>query len=248
MTGTEWNTKVGKVQQDFLWALGHEATHQKTQIPNTKSNRTEKKHIKKFKHYNRQCLLKKSNTKLKEILWGETNRHRNTGRPQEKFDWMRKKCDFPEFSTELLISKFITSITDRKLREKLLKENDLDVPKVVQKIQHFTYDRKNKGSTLPEALKSNWEKNQRGTQTQNNTYRKLRNKTEKDTKRTKLLILRCIKLGGILRTNVQVENQYAITAQKGILQKPPDLNTENNKNSKILRNPKRSKKAIPTNR
>ena len=26
----EWNTKQEKIQQDFLWELGPEATHQKT--------------------------------------------------------------------------------------------------------------------------------------------------------------------------------------------------------------------------
>ena len=30
MTGTEWNTKEENREQYFLWALGHETTHQKT--------------------------------------------------------------------------------------------------------------------------------------------------------------------------------------------------------------------------
>ena len=31
MTGADWNTKKEKLQQDFLWALGPESTHQITQ-------------------------------------------------------------------------------------------------------------------------------------------------------------------------------------------------------------------------
>ena len=30
MTGTEWNTKEEKIQQEILWALGPEAAHQIT--------------------------------------------------------------------------------------------------------------------------------------------------------------------------------------------------------------------------
>ena len=30
MSGAEWNTKEKKIQQEFLWALGSEATHQIT--------------------------------------------------------------------------------------------------------------------------------------------------------------------------------------------------------------------------
>ena len=52
LTGTEWNTKEEKIEQDFLWALGPEATHQLTQS----ENRTDPKNIKidkLFKLYDR---------------------------------------------------------------------------------------------------------------------------------------------------------------------------------------------------
>ena len=53
---------------------------------------------------------------------------------------LEKECHFLEFNTKLLI----TSITDRELGEKLLKEKHLDVPKVVEQIQQDTYDRNKK--------------------------------------------------------------------------------------------------------
>ena len=51
--------------------------------------------------------------------------------------------------------KFVPSITDRKIRQKLLKEEKLYVPKVVEQLQRNTYDRKKKKSTIPDGLISN---------------------------------------------------------------------------------------------
>ena len=74
---------------------------------------------------------------------------------KEKFFKLEEECIFPDISTDLLLSKFITTITGRKLREKLLKEKELVVPKVVEQIQQNTYDRKHKNNIIPEALTSN---------------------------------------------------------------------------------------------
>ena len=58
MTGTDWNTKEEKIQQDFLWALGPQATHQ---IPRseyrTDSENNEKDKL--FELYNRYYLVKR---------------------------------------------------------------------------------------------------------------------------------------------------------------------------------------------
>ena len=86
------------------------------------------------------------------------------------------------------------SITDKKLWEELLKRKDLDVPKVVEQIQGNTYDRKSRTNTKPEPLESNQEKNKSWTYTPKNTYKKMREKTKTETKRTKLQFLRCTKL------------------------------------------------------
>ena len=73
----------------------------------------------------------------------------------EKLIELEKECDFAELNTELLISNFITTIVDRKLRDKLLEEKDIDVAKVVKQFQQNTYDRKNKRKTIPAAQISN---------------------------------------------------------------------------------------------
>ena len=75
-----------------------------------------------------------------------------------------------------------------------MQEKDLDVPKIVEQLQQNTYDRKNKKNIIPEALISNREKNQRRADTQNNTYRTLRSKTEREGKRSKVQILRRTKM------------------------------------------------------
>ena len=46
-----------------------------------------------------------------------------------------------------------------------MNEKDLDVPKLVKKIQHNTSERKNEKNTIPEALISNREKKQIGAYT-----------------------------------------------------------------------------------
>ena len=107
---------------------------------------------------------------------------------------LEKEGFLPQFSTELLMSVFKTSITDRKLRESLSKEKDFGVPKVVEQIQQKTYDRKNEKIQTRSSIIKTRKRNQRRTYTQKNIYRKIQNKAEKETKRTKLQILRKIKL------------------------------------------------------
>ena len=53
---------------------------------------------------------------------------------------------------ELLISKFMNSIIDKKLRDKLMKQPKADMKKTIELIKQDTYDRKHKKNTIPEAL------------------------------------------------------------------------------------------------
>ena len=68
---------------------------------------------------------------------------------------IEKQCEFEAITAEdLLISKFMTAITDTKLRDKLLKKKRLELKKTIEKIKQNTYERKRK-NTIPEALISN---------------------------------------------------------------------------------------------
>ena len=71
---------------------------------------------------------------------------------------LEKECVFPDLGTELPISKVIKRFTDRKSRDKLLEEKDLNVPEVVEQIQQKTDNRRNRKKTRREALTSNREK------------------------------------------------------------------------------------------
>ena len=90
---------------------------------------------------------------------------------------IENECAFEGIIAEdLLISKFMTAITDTKLRIKLMKENKIELKKTIEMIKQNTYERKNRKHTIPEALISSREKNKRRTNTKKGT---IRNKTEK---------------------------------------------------------------------
>ena len=66
---------------------------------------------------------------------------------------MEKNCDFKNIKQEdILISKFNTSLTDKKLREKLIREKNLDLKTTIKLLTQNSYDRRNKQSTIPPAL------------------------------------------------------------------------------------------------
>ena len=64
-----------------------------------------------------------------------------------------KNCEFKDIKQEdLLISKIITSITDKKLREKLIREKTLNLKNTIDLITQDSYEKKHKQSTIPSAL------------------------------------------------------------------------------------------------
>ena len=46
----------------------------------------------------------------------------------------------------------MTAITDKKLRDKIMKEKTLELKKIIEFIKQNTYEKKNKKNTIPEAL------------------------------------------------------------------------------------------------
>ena len=79
----------------------------------------------------------------------KTTRHQNNG----KTDNPRKNSDFKDIKQEeLLISKFIGSITDKKLRKKLIREKTLNLKTTVELITQNSNERRHKQSTVPLAL------------------------------------------------------------------------------------------------
>ena len=53
----------------------------------------------------------------------------------------------------------MTAITDKKLRDKLMKEKKPEMKKTIEMIKQNTYEKKNDKNTIPEALILRREKN-----------------------------------------------------------------------------------------
>ena len=63
---------------------------------------------------------------------------------------IEKERNFGSISAEaLLISKYMTAITDKKLRDKIMKEKTLELKKIIELIRkQNTYEKKNKKNTF----------------------------------------------------------------------------------------------------
>ena len=125
----------------------------------------------------------------------------------EKLIELERECGFLELSTEFLISKYKTSIANRKLRVKLLKEKEIVAPKMLEQIQQSTYDRKNKKNSLPETPKTNREKEIKEKPTQKivNT-----GKDRKSDQRNESADIAMHQTATVI-INGQTENHYVIT-------------------------------------
>ena len=72
---------------------------------------------------------------------------------------IEKECSFNTISAEeLLISKYMTAITDIKLRDKIREEKTLELKKVIELIKQNTNEKQNKKNTIPDSLISTKEK------------------------------------------------------------------------------------------
>ena len=84
---------------------------------------------------------------------------------------------------ELFISKFMTAVTDKKLRDKLMKQKKPEMKKVIEMIKQNTYEKINNKNTIPETLISNPEKKSKKNQYKqwkNSTHDRERNSTTTD--------------------------------------------------------------------
>ena len=72
---------------------------------------------------------------------------------------LERNCEFKEIKQEdLLITKFIISITDKELREKLIRENSQNLKTTMDLITQGSYEKRHKQSTIPPALAKEKEK------------------------------------------------------------------------------------------
>ena len=123
ITQTGWSGKETEIQEDFIWGINPEALYQMTRAEY--KTEPDKITVKDLIQLCNETFLPKRNTyhNQGEFFWT-----RQIESETQKDSWRRlikieKECAFEGITAEdLLISEFMTAITDTKLREKLIKE------------------------------------------------------------------------------------------------------------------------------
>ena len=152
-TGDPWNTKEPDIRQDFIWGAGPSASEiiTKGEFNTDPDTVTTDKLLQLFKKY----YMPKRNTyhSRGDFFWAKQEENETPEEHWKKLITLEKNCEFKDIKQEdILISKFITSITDKKLREKLIREKTLNLKTTVELITQNSYDRRHKQSTIPAAL------------------------------------------------------------------------------------------------
>ena len=154
ITVIDWNKK--KIQQELSLSTGTQniSPENKIRLRNRSAQNQKDKLLKLYKRY----YLPKKNKYTSRNFLVITIRFGDPGKSITKMTQIEKDFNQPDFSTKRLISKTITSLTDKKLRDKLMKKKDSDVLKTVEHIQEKHTIEKNEQNSIPEALLSTIEK------------------------------------------------------------------------------------------
>ena len=158
-TQADWATKESQIQDDFVWGIGLEAVYQMTRAEY--KTKTDKVAIKDVIRLFNEYFLPKGNTyhNRDEFFWTTQTESETPEDFWRRLIEIEKECIFESITAEeLLISKFLTAITDKRLRDKLMKEKKPEMKKTIEIIKQNTYEKKNNKNTTPAALISNREK------------------------------------------------------------------------------------------
>ena len=143
MTRTGWAGKEAEIQEDFIWRIGSEALYQMTRAEyKTEPDTIAVRYL--IRLFNEYFLPKRNNYHNR----GEFFCTKQTESETPEDFWRRlieleKECAFEGITAEdLLISNFMTAVTDTKLRDKLMKEKKLELKKTIEMIKQNTYQKK----------------------------------------------------------------------------------------------------------
>ena len=183
-TGDPWNTKPD-IRQDFIWGAGPSVIEiiTKGEFNTDPDTITTDKLIQLFKEY----YMPKRNTyhSRGDFFWAKQEENETPEEHWKKLITLKKNCEFKDIKEEdLLISKFITSITDKKLREKLIREKTLNLKITVELITQNSYDRRHKQSTIPAALAKDKEIKEEPIQKYNQNSKPINTVTEQHKRKT----------------------------------------------------------------
>ena len=159
VTDTGWAGKEQIIQEDFLWGVGPEALYQITRAKYKTEPDSMK--VKDLIRLFTEFYMPKRNTyhNRGDFFWAKQTEEETPEEFWRRLVEIEKECNFNTISAEeLVISKYMTAITDKKLRDKIMKEKTLELKKVIELIKQNTYEKKHKKNTIPEALISTKEK------------------------------------------------------------------------------------------
>ena len=150
-TSNESTTKEPEIRQDFIWGAGPLAieTITKREFNTDPDTINTEKLIQLFQDY--YIPKRKTYHSREDFFWAKQEENET---PEEH--WRKlvslEKNEFKDIKQDLLISKFITSITDKKLREKLICQKTLSLKTTMDLVTQDSYERRQKQSTMPPAL------------------------------------------------------------------------------------------------
>ena len=149
-TNNGWTEKEPTIRQDFIWGAGPSAIKRisKGEFNTDPDTINTEKLTQLFKDY----YMPKRNTyhNRGDFFWAKQEENETPEDNWRKLVSLEKDCEFKNIKKEdLLISKFITSITEKKLREKRIREKTLNLKTTVTQ---NSYDKRHKQSTIPLAL------------------------------------------------------------------------------------------------
>ena len=127
MTDSGWAEKEQAIQGDFIWGVGPEALFRRTRA----EYRTDPDSIKikdPIRLYTENYLSKRNTYhNRRDFSWAKQSEEETPEDFLRQLIEIEKECNFNTISAEeLLVSKYVTAIIDKKLRDKVMKEKTLE--------------------------------------------------------------------------------------------------------------------------
>ena len=145
--------KEPEIRQDLIWGAGPSAIENitKGEFNTDPDTINTERLLQLFKDY----YMPKRNTyhSRGDFFWAKQEENETPEEHWRKLVSLEKKCEFKDIKQEdLLISKFITSITDKKLREKRIREKTMNLKTTMDLVTQDSYEKRHMQSTIPTAL------------------------------------------------------------------------------------------------
>ena len=152
-TSNKWTDEEPEIRQNLIWGAGPSAIENITKGEfNTDPDTIDTERLLQlFKDY----YMPKRNTyhSRGDFFWAKQEENESPDEHWRKLVSLETNCEFKDIKQEdILISNFITSITDKRLLEKLIREKTLNFTTTMDLVTQGSYEKRHKQSTIPTAL------------------------------------------------------------------------------------------------